>query len=264
MTAELTTDQRRMGARMETNAVTGLDDIHATLIATVSHDLRAPLAAARTAVDSLSDQELRWTTQDQAELLAAADASLAQISRLIEGLLDANRIRAGAVGLLPTALAEVTRTAVATVPEADHLAIDVPTGLPDVITDPMLLERVIANVVANALRYSPPGMAPRLTADRHGSWVELRVIDRGPGVPQTRWERLFRPFERLGGARSVTGLGLGLAISHTLANAMGARLSPEATVGGGLTMVIALPFVDKDRRASHPMTATSISASSRG
>jgi two-component system sensor histidine kinase KdpD len=265
VTAELSAAQRRKAARMPAHAVTGLDDIHTTLIAAVSHDLRTPLSAARTAIDGLSDRTVPWTTEDQATLLATAHASLAQISRLVEGLLDANRIqhRAGAVSLLPTALTDVARTAVATVPEADHLAIDVPAGLPDVLTDPMLLERVIANVVANALRYSPPGMAPSLTADRRGCWVELRVIDQGPGVPPTRWEQLFQPFERLGDARSATGLGLGLAISQTLANAIGATLRPEATIGGGLTMVIALPLADQSRRAPHPMAATSSSDSDR-
>lgn len=266
MTPELTADRRQTAAGIETHAVTGLDDIHTALIATVSHDLRAPLSAARTAVDSLSDRTLPWTTDDQSALLATAHASLAQISRLIEGLLDVSRVqhRAGAVSLLPTALADVARTAVATVPKADRLAIEVPTELPSVLTDPMLLERVIANVVANALRYSPPGMPPRLTAQRHGCWAELRVIDQGPGVPPTRWAHLFQPFERLGDARSATGLGLGLAISLSLANAIGATLTPQATAGGGMTMVIALPLADEGRRALHPMTATSSSGSDRG
>jgi two-component system sensor histidine kinase KdpD len=251
MTTELTAQQRPVGARTETPGAMGLDDIHATLIAVVSHDLRGPLAAAKTAVDCLSDRTLPWTAEDQAALLATTHASLAQISRLIEGLLDANRIQhcEGAVRLLPTTLTDVVSAAAATIQGAEHLAIDVPAELPDVVTDPVLLERVIANVVANALRYSPPGTAPRLAADRRGDRVELRIIDRGRGVPPTRWKHLFQPFERLGDARSATGLGLGLAISQALANAIGASLSPEATVGGGLTMVIALPLCDPHHRA---------------
>lgn len=162
MTAELTANQRPMGARSETHALMGLENIHTTLIATVSHDLRGPLSAARTAVDCLSGRTVPWTAEEKAELLATTHASLAQVSRLIEGLLNAKRIKhcAGAVSLRPTALSDVARTAVAAVPEADRLAIDVPTGLSYVMTDPVLLERIIANVVANALRYSPPGMPP--------------------------------------------------------------------------------------------------------
>jgi two-component system sensor histidine kinase KdpD len=222
-----------------------LEDIQATLIATVSHDLRTPLAAAKTAIDCLTDPTIRLTTKNQADLLATTHASLAQISRLVEGLLDANRIRhcAGAATLLPTKLLHVVRAALATIPGAERLVIDVPADLPDVITDPMLLERVIANVVANALRHSPPGLPPRLVADRRKCRVELRVIDRGPGVPRARWAQLFRPYERLCEARTGTGLGLGLAISQTLAGAMGSALSPEATGGGGLTMLITLPLV---------------------
>jgi two-component system sensor histidine kinase KdpD len=201
----------------------GMEDIHAALIATVSHDLRTPLATAHT--------------------------SLAQMSRLIEGLLSVGRVQHGAnaVRLLPTRLADVARAAVAGIPGGQHLTIDVPPGLPDVITDPMLLERVIANVVANALRCSPPGTPARLVADRQGCRVELRVIDRGPGVPPTRWKDLFQPFEQLGDAHSAAGLGLGLAIANALADAIGASLIPEMTDGGGLTMIIALPSSDQPR-----------------
>jgi two-component system sensor histidine kinase KdpD len=229
---------------METQTVAGLDDIGPTLIATVSHDLRAPLAAAITAIDCLSYQPAP-SSADEAMLVASARTSLAQISRLIEGLLDARRIQHGAdtVQLHSTRLTDVVRAALSTVPEADRVAVDLPTGLPDVLTDPVLLERVIANVVANALRFSPHERPPRLVADRRGSWLELRVMDQGPGVSPVQWEQLFQPFERLGDVGSATGVGLGLAISRTLADAMGAQLHPESSDGGGLTMVIALPIL---------------------
>jgi two-component system sensor histidine kinase KdpD len=243
---ELATARGQDAPLGDSHTVAGLDDMRATLIATVSHDLRSPLAAAITAVESLSHQTAPRSVEDEAALVAAARASLAQISRLTEGLLDAHRIehRAGAVHMLPTGLADVVYAAVATVPEADRLAVDLPTGLPNVTTDPTLLERVIANVVANALRFSPPEAPPHLVANRRGSWIELRVIDQGPGVSRARWRQLFQPFEQLDEAGSATGLGLGLALSRTLANAMGARLRPESSAQGGLTMVIAVPLVE--------------------
>jgi two-component system sensor histidine kinase KdpD len=128
---------------------------------------------------------------------------------------------------------------------ARNLPIEVPVALPEALADPSLLERVIANVTANALRYSPPDRPPRLAASAHGNAVELRVIDVGPGVPHTDWERIFTPFQRLGDTDNTTGVGLGLALARGLTEAMGGELTPEETPGGGLTMVIRL-------RAAHP------------
>jgi two-component system sensor histidine kinase KdpD len=223
---------------------TGLDDIGATLVATVSHDLRSPLAAAMTAIDSLS-HETAPRSADDAMLVACAQTSPAQMSRLIEGLLDANRVEfgTGSVRLLATRPTEVVRAALSSVPGAEHVTVETPTVLPDVLTDPVLAERVIANVVANALRFSPTETPPRLVAHTRGSWIEIRVIDHGPGVSRTQRERLFQPFDRLGDVGSGTGSGLGLAISRALAHAMGAQLYPESTDGGGLTMVIAVPLL---------------------
>jgi two-component system sensor histidine kinase KdpD len=196
-----------------------------------------------TAIDCLSYQTVPWSA-NETMLVASARNSLAQMARLIEGLLSANRVQNGAhaVQLLSTRLTDVVRAALSTIPEAGRVAVDVPTGLPHVLTDPVLLERVVANVVSNALRHSPSQTPPRLVAERRRSWIELRVMDQGPGVSRAQWEQLFQPFERVGDGGSGTGLGLGLAISRTLANAMEAKLYPESTVGGGLTMVIALPL----------------------
>jgi two-component system, OmpR family, sensor histidine kinase KdpD len=113
--------------------------------------------------------------------------------------------------------------------------------LPEVRADPGLLERIVANLAANALRHSPPGARPRLSASALGDRVELRVVDRGPGVPESEWDRIFVPFQRLGDRDNTTGVGLGLALSRGLAQAMGGSLGPEHTPGGGLTMVLSLP-----------------------
>jgi two-component system sensor histidine kinase KdpD len=111
------------------------------------------------------------------------------------------------------------------------------------MADPPLMERVIVNVTANALRYSPAGSPPLLTAGARGDQVELRVIDRGPGISLAERDRAFLPFQRLGATGSTTGVGLGLTVSRGLTEAMGGTLKPEETPGGGLTMTISLPSV---------------------
>jgi two-component system, OmpR family, sensor histidine kinase KdpD len=240
-------DAKLQNPDLRTSAVTtDRDDIRATLIATVSHDLRAPLATAMAAVDTLAVPAASWSSDDESALMRAVRTSLAQMSRLVEGLLDSARIDHGSdsVRLVPTELVDVVAGALASVPEAHTLAVQLPTELAGVVTDPLLLERVIANVVANALRFSPTGSHPQLIATRGAAWIEMRVVDHGPGVPPEQLQQIFKPFRRLDQPGTGSGLGLGLAIAQTLATAIGAEIHAEPTAGGGLTMVVALPCTD--------------------
>ena len=113
--------------------------------------------------------------------------------------------------------------------------------MPLVEADPALLERVVANLLANAVRYSPPGRPALVTGSSLGDLVEVRVVDRGPGIPQQDRDRVFAPFQRLGDTDNTTGVGLGLALARGLTEAMHGTLQPEDTPGGGLTMVVSLP-----------------------
>ena len=122
-----------------------------------------------------------------------------------------------------------------------------PPGLPRVTVDPPLMERVIANLTANALRYSPSGSPPLLTASARGGRVILSVVDYGPGVPEADRDRIFAAFQRTGDARSTVGVGLGLTVSRGLTEAMGGTLNPEETPGGGLTMAISVPAAAEPR-----------------
>jgi two-component system sensor histidine kinase KdpD len=97
------------------------------------------------------------------------------------------------------------------------------------------------NLLRNALRYSPPDRPPVVTGSTLAGRIEIRVIDHGPGIPADRWEDVFLPFQRLGDRDNGSGVGLGLALSRGLTEAMGGTLSPEETPGGGLTMILALP-----------------------
>ncbi len=200
------------------------DRMRTALLAAVGHDLRSPLASAKAAVTSLRSDDVHWTPSDRSELLLTADESLDQLTRLVDNLLDMSRLRAGALTILsrPVALDEVVSLALDDLgPGARQVVVDVPDDLPLVQADAGLLERVIANLVANAIRFSPQVRPPLVTGSSLGDRVELRVIDHGPGIPSSDVERVFTPFQRLGDTDNTTGVGLGLALSRGLTEAMG-------------------------------------------
>jgi two-component system sensor histidine kinase KdpD len=220
------------------------DRVRTALLAAVSHDLRTPLASAKAAVAGLRSPEVSFGEQDRAELLATADESLDRLAALVANLLDMSRLQAGALGMTPVSvgLEDVVPRALDELgPAGRRVEVRIPDDLAAVRVDPGLLDRVLVNVVGNALRYSPPGRPPVITAACHDGRIRLSVIDRGPGIPAGDRDRVFQPFQRLGDRDNHTGVGLGLALSRGLTEAMGGTLTPEDTPGGGLTMVIALP-----------------------
>lgn len=228
----------------EVGALAETDQVRSALLSAVSHDLRRPLAAAVAALGGLRASEGQLSEEDRRELLATADESLATLSILVTDLLDVSRIEAGAlaVSLAPVDTAGAILAAIDELgvrPEQVDLALDV--DLPSVAGDGVLLQRVLVNVLANAVRHSPAGTRVRIATSRLGGTAEIRVIDHGPGIPPERREDVFAPFQRLGDTDNTTGLGLGLALSKGFTEGMGGTLTPEDTPGGGLTMVIALP-----------------------
>uniref|UniRef100_A0AAU2VFN9 histidine kinase n=1 Tax=Streptomyces sp. NBC_00003 TaxID=2903608 RepID=A0AAU2VFN9_9ACTN len=231
-------------AAAEIEPVKAADRMRTALLAAVSHDLRTPLAAGWAAIASLRSRDVEFTDEDRDELLATADESMARLSRLIDNLLDMSRLQAGALNLSlrATALEEVLPMALDSLPhEAPATDIQYPDTVPAVLADPPLLERVVANLLSNAARHTPRGESVLLTASTLDDRVEVRVIDRGPGLPAEDRERAFVPFQRLGDTDNTTGVGLGLALARGLTEAMSGTLTPEDTPGGGLTMVLSLP-----------------------
>jgi two-component system, OmpR family, sensor histidine kinase KdpD len=240
-------EQQRLTAEAEAaKPIAEADRMRAALLAAVSHDLRSPLASAKAAVTSLRSDDVQWSADDQAELLATADESLDKLTKLVENLLDMSRLQAGAMPVFPrpTDLGDVVARGLDDLgPNGRSVLLEIPADLPEVLVDPGILERVISNLVANALRYSPPGSPPLLSASSLGDRIELRVIDRGPGIPEEQIGRMFVPFQRLGDTDNTTGIGLGLALSRGLSEAMAGTLESEETPGGGLTMALSLPTV---------------------
>ncbi|WP_433336055.1 DUF4118 domain-containing protein [Spirillospora sp. CA-294931] len=224
--------------------------IRTALLAAVSHDLRTPLASIKASVSGLRATDVDFDPEDEAELLASIEESADRLDGLIGNLLDMSRLQTGVVTplLRPVPVEEVLPPALAGVPDG-RVRVEVPEGLAEVLADVGLLERALANVVENAVRHSgepvlvtaselPPGQEP--------GRVEVRVVDRGPGVPDNVKDRMFAPFQRLGDAPRGDGVGLGLAVARGFTEAMGGTLHPEDTPGGGLTMVFGLPPADRE------------------
>ena len=240
-------EQGRLTAAAEAaRPIAEADRVRTALLAAVSHDLRTPLASAKAAVTSLRSSDIEWDAEDHDELLATADESLDKLAHLVDNLLDMSRLQAGALAVFPRPadLAEIIARSLDDLgPAGRAVTVSIPEALPEVAVDPGILERVIANLTANALRYSPPGTPPALSGSTLHDRVELRVIDRGPGIPADHRDQMFVPFQRLGDTDNTTGVGLGLALSRGLTEAMGGTLEADETPGGGLTMTLSLPAV---------------------
>ncbi|GAA2341686.1 sensor histidine kinase KdpD [Streptomyces cuspidosporus] len=215
--------------------------IRTALLAAVSHDLRTPLAGIKAAVSSLRSDDVAWSPEDEAELLEGIEEGADRLDHLVGNLLDISRLQTGTVTPLirEIDLDEVVPMALVGVPETG-VSLEIPEELPMVAVDPGLLERSVANIVENAVKYSPDGRPVLVSASALGDRVELRVADRGPGVPDSAKDRIFEPFQRYGDAPRGAGVGLGLAVARGFVEAMGGRLTAEDTPGGGLTMVLSL------------------------
>ncbi|WP_037857445.1 sensor histidine kinase [Streptomyces sp. NRRL S-340] len=240
--AAVVLDRRRLQEEADrARALAEGNRIRTALLAAVSHDLRTPLAGIKAAVSSLRSEDVEWSEEDRAELLEGIEEGSDRLDHLVGNLLDMSRLQTGTVTPLIRGidLDEVVPMALGGVPE-DSVHLDVPESLPMVAVDAGLLERAMANIVENAVKYSPAREAVLVSASAIADRVEVRVVDRGPGVPDEAKDRIFEPFQRYGDAPRGAGVGLGLAVARGFAEAMGGTLDAEDTPGGGLTMVLSL------------------------
>ncbi|MGW0997067.1 ATP-binding protein [Streptomyces sp. NPDC002523] len=240
--AAVVLDRRRLQEEADqARALAEGNRIRTALLAAVSHDLRTPLAGIKAAVSSLRSDDVAWSEEDQAELLKGIEDGADRLDHLVGNLLDMSRLQTGTVTPLIREIDvdEVVPMALGGVPEGS-VELDIPETLPMVAVDPGLLERAVANLVENAVKYNPPRQRVLVSASCIGGRVEIRVVDRGPGVPDEAKERIFEPFQRYGDAPRGAGVGLGLAVARGFTEAMGGTLNAEDTPGGGLTMVLSL------------------------
>lgn len=224
-----------------------LGQSRAGFLSAMTHSLRTPLASIKAAVSTLRAPGARLGEREREDLLATAYEECDRLERLVTKVLELSRIRAGALEVRrePSDLADLARAAVR---RLRHLAsrqrvrLVVDGAVPVMSVDPTMMELVLVSLLENALRFAPAGTEVEVHATLGVDGAcELRVVDRGPGIPAEHHEKVFEEFVRLGGPPDGTGAGLGLAIARAFVDAHDGTLRIEETPSGGATFVIALP-----------------------
>lgn len=244
--AAVAIDRRRLqDAAAQAEVLRKADELKDALLGSVSHDLRTPLATLKTAITALLQDDLPWSREEQRETLAAANEEVDRLTRLIDNLLDLSRIEAGAlrpdrqwyeIGEL---VADVVRRAGARL--RDHrVEVAIANGDLHLCVDYVQIQQVLANLLDNAARYSPPGTEIHVTGGLEGDAFTIRVRDQGPGIPAGEAERIFSKFYRIGRRRE--GTGLGLAICRGLVEAHGGRIAVENPGRPGAVFAVSLPL----------------------
>jgi two-component system sensor histidine kinase KdpD len=227
---------------MEANALAKADELRTAILRAVSHDLRSPLASIKASVSSLRQPDIDWPEDVREDFLAAIESDTDRLTGIITNLLDLSRIEAGVLRpvLRKVSLEEILPTAVQGL-NSQRITIDIPHDLSDMNSDPALLERVLANLMGNALTWSPADQPIIVRAHERDNFIQIHIIDHGIGIPQNQRATVLQPFHRLSDSTSSGGLGLGLAIADRLIASMNGRLELRDTPGGGLTAVVIVP-----------------------
>jgi two-component system sensor histidine kinase KdpD len=236
--------ERLTSEALEAETLRRSDAVKTAILRAVSHDLRSPLTAIATAVGALRNKTLTLKPADREELLETIDLEQARLNRLVANLLEMSRLEAGATApaLELWTVDELIRQAVDDVTANGRVRVrGAETQL--VRVDAAQIERVLANLLENALKFSPAGSPVQVRVTHTRAEVIVRVVDQGPGIPEPELERIFEPFYRRSGER--VGAGLGLAIARGFAQANGARLWAESRPDQGATFALALPVAEE-------------------
>lgn len=237
-------------ANLERLRLTEVDRTRTALLAAVSHDLRSPLSAVKASVDSLCTPDMTWSEEDRVELLQIIQESTDRLIALVNNLLDMSRIHTGSISaaLTEVSLVRAVHNSLVPLEGAERIHVAVADDV-FVLADPGLLDRVLANVCENALKYTPVEAAITIdAAPINRDRVALRIADTGPGVRDRDHDKIFAPFQRLGDVPGRHGVGLGLAVARGLLEAIGGTITTEDTPGGGLTFVLELRRTPEDHQ----------------
>lgn len=240
-------DRERLGHRaIEAETLRRSDAAKTAILRTLSHDLRSPLTSIRASTEALTSASLELREADRTELIEAIEIESRRLSRLVENLLDLSRLEVGAApprlelhtldDLAGRALAELGA-------DADRIAVTLPDGLPPVRVDGAQIERVLVNLLENALKFSAPDDTVEVRAERREDELLVRVVDHGPGLTESDLKRIFEPFEHGGKRPGERGTGLGLAIARGFAQVNGGVLWAESSPGQGAVFVLSMPTV---------------------
>ena len=228
----------------EAESLAAANDLRTALLRAVSHDLRTPLTTAKLATSSLLASDITLEEAQRRELVVLADREIDRLVLIVENLLDAGRLQAGVlrVDLGETDLPALVDRVITLVPEDDRPRVtnQIDDDMPTVHADRALLERVVANLVSNALNADTEHVIVIAADRRDDGRIELDVIDHGPGLSEAQRETAFRPFHRFEDRGANSGIGLGLPICAGFCEAMGAALDLDVTPGGGLTARVVL------------------------
>jgi len=241
----VTEERERLAEQaVQAEALRRSDAMKTAILRAVSHDLRTPLMAILTSASALSRPDFELGEAERAELLANVRAAAERLDRLVGNLLDLSRLQAGAA--VPhealVAVDDLVIEALEGLPDSDRVEVALPDDSPAVFVDAEQVQRALANLLENALKYSSPPDPVHVRVAVTSSQVLIRVIDRGPGVSAADAERIFSAFQRGPDAAGVRGAGLGLAIAQGFAEANGGRVWVESHTGQGATFVLALPL----------------------
>ena len=221
------------------------ESLRNALLAAISHELRTPLATIVGASSTLAEQGDALAPASRRELATTVAQEAQRMSEVVAKVLDLARLQAGATHVNAEwhSLEEIVGAALARVPLAGHeVATNLPAGLPLVRLDAVLMEQVIANLVENAVKYTPRGSHIEVAAARSAGGIAITVADDGPGIPEGEEERIFAKFHRGGAPESAPGgAGLGLALCRAIVEAHGGHITAANRPEGGALFRIALP-----------------------
>jgi PAS domain S-box-containing protein len=223
------------------------EDLQSTFISVISHELKTPLALITGYAETLDRHDIRWDSDTVHECLTVIRDESKRLDRLIEDLLDAARIEAGALKLRMSyvrldELAESTVEALRPLQPNHVFELHFPTDWPTVRGDPERLRQMLRNLLNNAVKYSPTGGTIRVGGRVERNQIRVFVADEGPGIPESEHDLLFQRFMRGSGTRDSSGTGLGLYLSKAIIDAHGGAIWVDSTPGQGATFYFALPL----------------------